>query len=180
LIVPRFLELIKSDYARHEHNMREPGVAVLANHRVGQVLKELPFPLRPFGDAVHKITSMATEFLTGSYVSRDVEFGDAPHLLHALNVRIAPGVKFGARCGVMHEVTIGPAHGKEGVPTIGDDVFIAVGATIRGPVKIGNGVIIGALSVVTEDVPDGVFVMGNPARKVGWPTTHVDDRGRSK
>jgi serine O-acetyltransferase len=176
----RFIELLKGDYQRHEHTMREPGVAVMANYRFGRALAELPGPLKMVGDAIYKATSIAAEVLTGSVISRDAQFGDAPHLIHALNVRIAPGVKFGDRCGMMHEVTIGPARGKEGLPTFGNDVFIGVGATIRGPVKIGNGVIIGAMAVVTEDIPDGCFVMGIPAKKIGWPTTHVDDRGKSK
>ena len=38
--------------------------------------------------------------------------------------------------------------------TIGNDVWIGLGATILPSVKIGNGVTIGANSVVTKDVPD--------------------------
>lgn len=174
----RFLELLKSDFERHEHNIREPGVAVLANYRLGRVVARLPEPLRAVGDAIYSATTVATELLTGAVVSRDAQLGADPHLIHGLNIRIAPGVKMGDRCGLMHEVTIGPAHGKEGVPTIGNDVFIGVGATIRGPVKIGNAVVIGAMAVVTEDVPDGCFVMGVPAKKIGWPTTHIDNRGK--
>jgi serine O-acetyltransferase len=175
-----FLEVLKADFRRHEHTVREPGVAVMANYRFGRLLAELPGPLRAVGDVVYAATSVATEILTGCVVSSDAEFGVAPHMVHGLNIRIAPGVKMGDRCGMMHEVTIGPARGREGVPTIGDDVFISCGATIRGPVKIGNGAVIGAMAVVTEDVPDGALVMGVPAKKIGWPTTHLDDRGKSR
>ena len=48
---------------------------------------------------------------------------------------------------------------------IGNDVWIGARVIITGKVrKIGNGVIIGAGSVVTKDVPDYAVVAGNPAR----------------
>lgn len=47
---------------------------------------------------------------------------------------------------------------------IGNDVWIGMGATILAGVSIGNGVIIGANSVVTKDIPAYAIVAGNPAR----------------
>ena len=46
---------------------------------------------------------------------------------------------------------------------IGDDVWIGARVIILPGVKIGNGAIIGAGSVVTKDVPDYAIVGGNPA-----------------
>ena len=48
--------------------------------------------------------------------------------------------------------------------TIGHNVWIGGSVTILPGVIIGNGVTIGAGSVVTRDVPDNVVVAGNPAR----------------
>jgi maltose O-acetyltransferase len=50
--------------------------------------------------------------------------------------------------------------------TIGNDVWIGGGAIICPGVIIGNGVVVGAGSVVTKNVPDNVFVAGNPAKIV--------------
>jgi acetyltransferase-like isoleucine patch superfamily enzyme len=47
---------------------------------------------------------------------------------------------------------------------IGDDVVIHPHATILPGVKIGDGAVIGAGSVVIKDVPPGVTMMGNPAK----------------
>lgn len=52
---------------------------------------------------------------------------------------------------------------------IGNDVWIGARVTILGNVKeIGNGVIIGAGSVVTKPVPDYAIVAGNPARVIRY------------
>jgi len=48
--------------------------------------------------------------------------------------------------------------------TIGNDVWIGGSAVICPGVTIGNGVVIGAGAIVTKDVPDNVFVGGNPAK----------------
>jgi len=48
--------------------------------------------------------------------------------------------------------------------TIGSDVWVGGGAVICPGVTIGDRAVIGAGSVVTRDVPDGVVAAGNPAR----------------
>jgi maltose O-acetyltransferase len=50
--------------------------------------------------------------------------------------------------------------------SIGEDVWVGGGALILPGVQIGNGAVIGAGSVVTRDVPDGVFAAGNPCRVI--------------
>ena len=49
---------------------------------------------------------------------------------------------------------------------IGDNVWIASGTIVCGGVTIGNDVVIGAGSVVTRDIPSGVFAAGNPCRVI--------------
>lgn len=51
---------------------------------------------------------------------------------------------------------------------IGNDVWIGVNATILEGIKIGNGAIVGAGSVVTKDVEDFAIVVGNPAKKIKY------------
>jgi len=47
---------------------------------------------------------------------------------------------------------------------IGSDVWVGGGAIILPGVHIGSRTVIGAGSVVTRDVPEGVFAAGNPCR----------------
>lgn len=52
---------------------------------------------------------------------------------------------------------------------IGNDVWIGAKVTILGNVQtIGNGVIIGAGSVVTKPIPDYAIVAGNPAKIIRY------------
>jgi maltose O-acetyltransferase len=47
---------------------------------------------------------------------------------------------------------------------IGADVWVGAGAIILPGVQIGSRAVIGAGSVVTRNIPDGVFAAGNPCR----------------
>ena len=52
---------------------------------------------------------------------------------------------------------------------IGNDVFVGHNVTIVPSVsRIGDGVVIGAGSVVTKDVPDFAIVVGNPAKVIKY------------
>ena len=59
---------------------------------------------------------------------------------------------------------------------IGSDVWIGGGALVLPGVRIGARAVIGAGSVVTRDVPEGVFAAGNPCRVI----RPVDDRASSR
>lgn len=51
---------------------------------------------------------------------------------------------------------------------IGNDVWVGASAILLPGIRVGNGAMIGAGSVVTEDVADFAVVAGNPARFIRW------------
>ena len=55
--------------------------------------------------------------------------------------------------------------------TVGKNSFIGARAMILPGVSIGAQAIVGAMSVVSKDVPDHQIVAGNPAKKIGEQTT---------
>jgi acetyltransferase-like isoleucine patch superfamily enzyme len=59
-----------------------------------------------------------------------------------------------------------PAFGSSRAVVIGNDVWLGHGAFIRGGVRIGDGAIVGAGSIVVKDVPAYHIVGGNPARVI--------------
>ena len=68
----------------------------------------------------------------------------------------------------MHNVTIGAKgpSSDQNVPTIGDNVYIGAAATLLGDIDVGNNSVIGAGSVVTKSVGEGMIVAGNPAQNI--------------
>ena len=70
------------------------------------------------------------------------------------NITILPMVLFGRKSPDQIDCDI----------YVGDNVYISTGATILGPVRIGNNVTIGAGAVVTKDIPDNAVVGGVPAK----------------
>jgi acetyltransferase-like isoleucine patch superfamily enzyme len=52
------------------------------------------------------------------------------------------------------------------VMEVGPNCWFGAGAVVMGNVKIGHGSVIGALTLVTKDIPPFSLVVGNPARVI--------------
>jgi maltose O-acetyltransferase len=92
-------------------------------------------------------------------------------VLDVCQVRIGSFTLFGPSVQIltpMHPMNAEQRRREEfGKPvTIGDDVWVGGGAIILPGVTIGSRSVIGAGSIVTRDVPDGVFAAGNPCRVI--------------
>lgn len=86
---------------------------------------------------------------------------------HTTGVVIGWDVKIGKNSEIFQNVTIGSSRKEidgQIMPIIGDNVKIYSGAVVTGPIKIGDNVVIGANSVVLQDIPDNCFVAGVPAK----------------
>lgn len=119
----------------------------------------------------------STHFNPSIVIGNNCQFGGYNHITAINSIEIGNGVLTG-KC-----VTITDnSHGKpgdecdcelspivrtvysKGPVVIGDNVWIGDKATILPNVRIGEGCIIGANSVVTKDIPPYCIVGGNPAR----------------
>ena len=95
----------------------------------------------------------------GCAISPEARLFGGLNLPHPQGIVIGPGVVVGRRAWVFHNVTIGPAHGVAGMPSVGRHARIYAGAVLVGPVRVGDHVQISANALVEADVPDGARVL---------------------
>jgi len=171
---------LRADLERYTGLVREPmgrlrllrslleaqGVWVVTTYRFGQWANdEAPRPLRKLAKAVYLAAFKAVEITTGVSLPVHTQIGPGFYIGHFGNIIVHPDTVMGDGCSISQGVTIGVLGGeREGVPRIGNNVYIGAGAKILGPVTIGDGAIIGANAVVLEDVPPGATAVGVPAR----------------
>jgi len=132
------------------------------------------------GVTIHGVTT-----LSGATVYSDstLRIGDHSYIGYQVTISVAQEVIVGSNVLIADRVWIcgydghpmDPRQRRAGRPappgpqdtiTIGNDVWICTGATLLKGVRIGDGAIVAAQAVVTEDVPPYVVVAGNPARIV--------------
>jgi len=101
----------------------------------------------------------------GFQIYAETEIGAGFYLGHWGALVINPKTKIGKNCNIAQGVTIAQANrGKnEGVPVIGNEVWIGPNAVIVGNITIGNNVLIAPNAYLNTDVPDNSIVLGNPA-----------------
>lgn len=107
-------------------------------------------------------------WITGADISPMSRLGEGLLILHPFAVTITGNAGrnlsiegwggLGGGLG-MEDIGAGP-----GVPVLGDDVSMARGAMVLGPVRIGDGARLGAGCTVVKDVPAGSEVTVMPVR----------------
>ena len=132
-------------------------------HRFTHPLYKLGIPILP------RFVSNINRFLTGVEIHPGAEIGESFFMDHGTATVIGETVKIGKNCTLFHNVTLGGTgkHSGKRHPTLGDNVYVGTGATILGPVKIGDNVMIGAETfIIMHDVPNNCTVVGVPAKIV--------------
>ena len=113
-----------------------------------------------------RFISHISRFLTGIEIHPGAKIGRRFFIDHGMGVVIGETSEIGDDVLIYQGVVLGGTtrERKKRHPTIGNYVVIGAGATILGPVKIGDGARIGSGSVVVKSVPTGATVVGIPGR----------------
>ena len=107
-------------------------------------------------------------FATGVDIAPGAIIGPGLIISHGTGLVIGSHARIGARAIVLHQVTLGaPDVGRlEEMPQVGDDVYIGAGAALIGAIKVGDRVVIGLNTTITEDVPDDTRVVSEVRQRV--------------
>ena len=169
-----------------------PGLHAIIWHRISHWL----WSLRLFIFA--RLVGNISRCFTGIEIHPAVVIGHRLVIDHGMGVVIGETAEIGDDVTLYHGVTLGgitPSIESERQkfvkrhPTICDGAIIGSGAQILGPLIVGRNSRVGANAVVVRDVPEGVTVVGIPAKPVedeladadhfaayGTPTTDMPDR----
>ncbi len=160
---------IVSDYKAYRRPLLAQGFYACLIHRFGYATSHSKIgPFRWVAKLFHLILIKVSEVLFGIYIGPNVIMGKAFVIEHFGGVIIHSSTRIGNNVRIRQGVTIGNksvTHPND-VPNIGDNVDVGAGAKILGPVRIGDGAVIGANAVVIRDVPPGAIAVGVPAHLV--------------
>jgi serine O-acetyltransferase len=147
--------------------LTEQGLWALLQYRVTHALycRSLPWPVKKPLLLLTLFWQKLVEVLTGICLPGRATIGPGLYIGHFGPLIVHPDAVIGRQCNLSQGVTIGVSGRGErrGVPRIGDRVYIASNAVIVGKITVGDEAVIGANSVVREDVPPHTTVLGVPA-----------------
>ncbi|MGH7059761.1 MAG: serine O-acetyltransferase [Stellaceae bacterium] len=143
-----------------------PGFHALLWHRAARWVWDRGWQL------TGRFLSHLGRMLTGIEIHPGARIGRRLFIDHGMGLVIGETAEIGDDCTLYSGVTLGgrlPRRGELGQkrhPTLGNGVIVGSGAQILGPFRVGDGARIGAGAVVINEVPDGVTMVGPPARAV--------------
>ncbi len=139
-----------------------PGLHAIILHRIAHRIHRRGIPVVP------RLISHLNRLTTGIEIHPGATIGRGLFIDHGMGVVIGETSEIGDDVTLHQGVTLGGTGKERGKrhPTLGNDVYVGVGAKILGAVKLGDGARIGAGAVVLNDVPPHTTAVGVPAKVV--------------
>lgn len=136
-----------------------PGLHAIWLHRVSHTFWEHHLFLTA------RIISHVARFLTGIEIHPGATIGNKFFMDHGSGIVIGETAEIGEHCLMYQGVVLGGVRHNKGKrhPTLLDNVVVGAGAILLGPITVGNFAKVGAGSVLLENVPDTITVVGVPA-----------------
>ena len=143
----------------------------IAVYRIVHPLYNFGIPILP------RFLSNIAKFWSGAEIHPGARIGKGFFIDHGTGTIIGETAQIGDNCVIFHNVTLGGTgkHIGKRHPTIGNNVLIGTGATVLGPLTVGNNAKIGAETfIMMKDVPADCTVVGVPGKIVKLNGKKVD------
>ena len=160
-----FLDSDPAATSTEEIKLAYPGFKAIAIYRISHALYNLGYKVQA------RYISEQAHSMTGIDIHPAAKISYPFFIDHGTGIVIGETSTIGKRAKIYQCVTLGAislSNAKElrGVvrhPQLGDDVTLYAGASLLGPIHIGNNVTIGSNVFLTEDVGDNIkVVIGKP------------------
>ncbi len=148
--------------SRAEVLLLYPGLHAILLHRLAHYL--WAHNLRLFA----RMISELNRHFTGIEIHPAARIGRGLFIDHGMGTVIGETTEIGDNVTLYQGVTLGGTGKQTGKrhPTLGSNVVVGVGASILGAINVGDNALVGAGSVVLQDVPANSTVVGVPAHVV--------------
>lgn len=137
------------------------GFQMMVAYRLMRLCVGLGIPLAP------QLISRLMRHAYGSDIHWRAELEPGVTLVHGMGLCISGSARVGAGAILFQHVTLGESIHPEtrliGAPQVGRDVHVGPGATLVGPIVVGEGSKITAGCLVVGSVPPGSLVQSAPA-----------------
>lgn len=160
-----FLDSDPAATSTDEIKLAYPGFKAISIYRISHVLYNLGYKVQA------RYISELAHSMTGIDIHPAAKISYPFFIDHGTGIVIGETSTIGKRAKIYQSVTLGAvslSNAKElrGVvrhPQLGDNVTLYAGASLLGPIKVGNNVTIGSNVFLTEDVSDNMrVVIGKP------------------
>ena len=134
------------------------GFHALLAYRIAHRLRKTPLSFIGF------FLTRAIQILYGIDIDPRAKIAGGVIIYHGVGVVIGCGVIIESRVILFHGVTLGIKRGgkRDGFPHVETGVILGTGAKLLGRIVIGAKSIVGANSVITEDIPPGSIAKPAP------------------
>jgi serine O-acetyltransferase len=176
----QFATAVKADYASVQANrkkyhqqeisswrlpvdlLRKVGFQTVFGVRLMQAARDARLPLLP------AVLSRLLRHAYGVEIHWDAQIAPGISLVHGNGLVISHAATVGSGCILFHNVTLGEGLDAKtrarGAPTLEDNVHIGPGATLLGPITVGEGSKIMAGAVLDQSVPKHSLVTPHKAQ----------------
>ncbi len=145
----------------------ETGYQAVVLHRLAHWFKSRGVPV------LGPLIARWNQFTTGVDIAPAARIGPGLRISHGTGIVIGNGVVIGRDCLLMQNVTLGaPTLSRIGeMPRLGDRVTVGVGASVIGPIEVGDDVLVGAHALVLRDVPAGAKALCRSETEIRPPAS---------
>ncbi|MEI6666721.1 MAG: glycosyltransferase [Acidobacteriota bacterium] len=147
------------------------GFQMLAWYRLMRLFDECHVPLLPM------VVSRLIRHLYGADINWKTRIAPGIQIVHGVGLVLSGSAVVDSGCILFHHVTLGesidPITGQVGAPRLGRNVHVGPGATLLGPIALGDASKVGAGVVLMRSVAPGSLVVQAEAVVTSRRTAHA-------